>query len=66
MRSIVARTMSGTWTYVVVVISPATHGEAGRDERFTGDARVGIVGEDGVEDGIRDRVRDLVGMAFGD
>ena len=46
----VLRTMSGTWTYVVVA----------------GDARHRIVGENRVENGVGDGVRDLIGMTLGD
>ncbi len=38
--------------------------QACRDQRLTGDAALGIVGQDGVEHRVRDLVGDLVGMAF--
>jgi len=40
--------------------------EAGRDQRLTGDAAVGVVREDRVEDGVRDLIRDLVRVPLGD
>src|SRR5262249_7102697 len=40
-------------------------GEAGRDQRFAGNAADGILREDGVENRVRDLIRDLVGMPFG-
>ena len=40
--------------------------DAGLDQRFAGDARARVAGEQGVEHGVRDLVGDLVGMAFGD
>ena len=58
--------MSGNGTYVVVVISPGDARETGRHQRLARDARLGIVGENGVENRVGDRVGDLVGMPFGD
>ena len=42
------------------------HGHTGGHESFAGDARFGILGQDGVEDGIGDLVGNLVGMTFAD
>ena len=61
-----ARTMSGMWTYVFVVISPATQARPVVTSVSHATRAVGIVGENGVEHGVGDRVRDLVGMALGD
>ena len=50
---------------VLVVISPATHGEASGHQRLARHARGGVVGENGVENRVRDRVRDLVRVTLG-
>ncbi len=49
----------------MVVISPATMHRAGGDQGFAGDARGGVVGEDGIENGVADLIGDLIGMPFG-
>ena len=41
------------------------HDEAGRDERFAGDAAFRILRQDGVEDGVGNLIGNLVGMSFG-
>ena len=37
----------------------------GGDQRFTGDARIGVGGQERVQHRVADPVRDLVGVAFG-
>ena len=66
MRAIVSRTMSGRWTYAVVVISPAMTARPVVTSVSQATRAGGILGEEGIEHGIRDGVRDLVGMPFGD
>src|SRR6185436_442181 len=41
------------------------HGEAGRHQRFTGNAPHGVLRENGVENRIGDLIGDLVGVPFG-
>ena len=42
------------------------HDQAGRHQRFAGDAALRILGQDGVEDRIGNLIGNLVGMPFGD
>ncbi len=42
------------------------HHAVGGDQRFAGDARIGVGGEIGVQHGVAEPVGDLVGMALGD
>ena len=52
-------------TYALVRDLAGHDAQTGREQRLAGDARHGVLREDGVEDRVRDLVGDLVGVSFG-